>query len=213
MGCTLSPFADFIGNRKQYVSQAGPHLVGAKATETVAGDESLGIRDVGVVTTSGLVEIADPRGLQASEQELTIVGTGATSGQVARSHVETRFDRVAESSAPVHVAAKPGRTETTLKVARQHVASIEQQIANTAAALNGDPNIEIDRHRTVRTAKAQLDRTRLDLSYATVTAPDDGTVARVDDLQVGNFVDPGTPYSRCCRAGASGSRRISAKRA
>jgi membrane fusion protein, multidrug efflux system len=83
------------------------------------------------------------------------------------------------------------QTETTLKVARQHVASIEQQIANTVAVLNGDPDIEIDRHPTVRAAKAQLDRARLDLSYATVTAPDDGTVARVDDLQVGNFVNAG----------------------
>ncbi len=83
------------------------------------------------------------------------------------------------------------RTETNLKVSRQHVASIEQQIANTVVALNGDPNIEIDRHPTVRAAKAQLDRARLDLSYATVTAPDDGIVTRVDDLQVGNFVNAG----------------------
>jgi membrane fusion protein, multidrug efflux system len=83
------------------------------------------------------------------------------------------------------------QTETTLNVARQHVASIEQQIANTVAALNGDANIEVDRHPTVRAAQAQLDRAKLDLSYATVTAPDDGTVARVDDLQVGNFVSAG----------------------
>ena len=34
------------------------------------------------------------------------------------------------------------RAETDFKVARQHVVSIEQQIANTVAALNGDPNIE-----------------------------------------------------------------------
>jgi membrane fusion protein (multidrug efflux system) len=83
------------------------------------------------------------------------------------------------------------KAETDLKVARQHIASIEQQIANTVAALNGDPNIEIDRHPTVRAAKAQLDRARLDLSYAAVKAPDDGIVTRVDDLQVGNFVNPG----------------------
>jgi membrane fusion protein (multidrug efflux system) len=82
--------------------------------------------------------------------------------------------------------------ETNLKVARRHIESIEQQISNTIAALNGDPNIEVDRHPTVRAARAQFDRARLDLSYATVIAPDDGTVARVDDLQVGNFVNPGT---------------------
>jgi membrane fusion protein (multidrug efflux system) len=81
--------------------------------------------------------------------------------------------------------------ETNLKVARQHVASVEQQIANTVVSLNGDPDIEIDRHPTVRAAKAQLDRARLDLSYATVTAPEDGIVTRVDDLQLGAFVNPG----------------------
>jgi membrane fusion protein, multidrug efflux system len=83
------------------------------------------------------------------------------------------------------------QAETNLKVARQKIASIEQQIANTLVALDGDPDVEIDRHPTVRAAKAQLDRARLDLSYATVTAPDDGTVARVDDLQIGDFVTPG----------------------
>lgn len=83
------------------------------------------------------------------------------------------------------------RAETDLKVARQHITSIEQQIANTVVALNGDPDIEIDHHPTVRAARAQLDRARLDLSYATVVAPDDGIVTRVDDLQVGDFVNPG----------------------
>ncbi|MCG2625736.1 HlyD family secretion protein [Bradyrhizobium sp. WYCCWR 13023] len=85
------------------------------------------------------------------------------------------------------------RAETDLKVARQRTASIEQQIANTVVALNGDPDTDIDRHPTVRAAKAQLDRARLDLSYATVRAPDDGVVTKVDDLQVGGFVSAGAP--------------------
>ncbi|TSD83141.1 HlyD family secretion protein [Mycobacterium sp. KBS0706] len=83
------------------------------------------------------------------------------------------------------------RAETDLKVARQHIASIEQQAASTVAALNGDPEIAPDRHPSVRAAQAQLDRARLDLSYTAVTAPDDGIVARVEDLQVGDFVNPG----------------------
>jgi len=83
------------------------------------------------------------------------------------------------------------KADTDLKVARQHVVSIEHQIANVVAALNGDPNIDVDRHPTVRAAKAELDRAQLDLSYATVVAPDDGIVTRVDDLQAGDFVNPG----------------------
>jgi membrane fusion protein, multidrug efflux system len=83
------------------------------------------------------------------------------------------------------------RAETDLKVSRQRIASAEQQIANTVAALNGDPNIGIDRHPAVREAQAELDRARLNLSYAVVSAPDDGIVTKVDDLQVGDFVNTG----------------------
>ena len=83
------------------------------------------------------------------------------------------------------------RAETDLKVARQSIAAIEQQIANTVAALNGDPNIEVGCHPTVRAAKASLDRAKLDYSYTTVCAPDEGIVANVDDLQVGDFVNQG----------------------
>lgn len=83
------------------------------------------------------------------------------------------------------------RAETDLKVARQNIASIEQQIANTVVALNGDPNIQADRHPTVRVAKARLDRAKLDLSYTEVLAPDEGVVTKVDDLQVGDYVNPG----------------------
>jgi membrane fusion protein (multidrug efflux system) len=85
------------------------------------------------------------------------------------------------------------RAETNLKVSRQRISSIEQQIASTIVALDGDPDIDVNRHPTVRAAKAQLDRARLDLSYATVTAPDDGIVTRVDDLQIGGFVNAGAP--------------------
>lgn len=85
------------------------------------------------------------------------------------------------------------RADTDLKVARQHVASIEQQIASTVVALNGNPDIEVDSHPAIREAKAQLDEARLYLSYATVYAPGDGIVAKVDDLQVGNHVSSGAP--------------------
>jgi membrane fusion protein, multidrug efflux system len=85
------------------------------------------------------------------------------------------------------------RAETDLKVSRQRIASVEQQIANTVVALNGDANVDVDSHPSVREARAQLDEAKLWLSYATVYAPEDGVVAKVDDLQVGNFVNNGAP--------------------
>lgn len=84
------------------------------------------------------------------------------------------------------------QAETNFKVARQHIASAQQAVSNSVAGLNGDPDIEISRHPAVREAQALLDRARLDLSYADVVAPDDGIVTKVDDLQVGDFVNGGT---------------------
>jgi membrane fusion protein (multidrug efflux system) len=83
------------------------------------------------------------------------------------------------------------QAETDLMVARQRIVSAQQDVSNSIAGLNGDPNIEVDKHPTVREARAQLDRARLDLSYTTVTAPDDGVVTKVDDLQAGDFVSSG----------------------
>ena len=116
------------------------------------------------------------------------------SAKESASFDEREFDRkrmlVASDFTPRAVYE---RAETDLKVARHRTASIEQQIANTVVALNGDPDIDADRHPTVRAARAQLDRARLDLSYATVRAPDDGIVTKVDDLQIGGFVNAGAP--------------------
>jgi membrane fusion protein (multidrug efflux system) len=84
------------------------------------------------------------------------------------------------------------RADTDVKVSRQHIAAAQQAVSNSVAGLNGDPDIDVNKHPTVLEAKAQLDRARLDLSYADVIAPDDGIVARVDDLQVGDFVNGGT---------------------
>lgn len=83
------------------------------------------------------------------------------------------------------------KADTDLRIARQRVASDAEQIANTVAALGGDPNIVTDRHPSVRAAQAELDHARLNLSYATVVAPDDGIVTKVEDLQVGDFVNAG----------------------
>jgi len=84
------------------------------------------------------------------------------------------------------------RADTDVRLARHHIASAQQAVANSIAGLDGDPDIDVDRHPTVLEARAQLDRARLDLSYADVVAPDDGIVTRVDDLQVGDFVNGGT---------------------
>jgi len=75
-----------------------------------------------------------------------------------------------------------------LDAARQQVANVQQQIGVALANLGGDPNIAPARHPLVAQAQAALDRAQLNLSYTVITAPTDGVVAKVEQLQVGDTI-------------------------
>ena len=72
--------------------------------------------------------------------------------------------------------------------ARDRLTAAREQAAGRLAALGGDPNIG-DRAPAVMQARANLDRARLNVSYATVVAPADGVVARVDQLPQGAYLN------------------------
>ena len=76
----------------------------------------------------------------------------------------------------------------TANQARDQLAVAQQQAAQALAALGGDPNIT-DRAPAVLQARAQLQRARLNQDFATVVAPADGVVARVDQLPVGAYLN------------------------
>ena len=77
--------------------------------------------------------------------------------------------------------------------ASQAAAAAQQQIASVVANLGGDPAIDPTKHPAVEQAQAELDRALLDLSYATITAPDDGIATQVERLQVGDYVNAAAP--------------------
>jgi len=77
--------------------------------------------------------------------------------------------------------------------AAQQVAATQQEIAGVVANLSGDPSIDPTKHPAVEQAQAELDRALLDLSYTTINAPDEGIVAQVEKLQVGDYVNAATP--------------------
>ncbi len=72
--------------------------------------------------------------------------------------------------------------------ARRQIAVVRQQIASALADIGGRSDVVADRQPKVMQAKAALDRAKLDLSYATIVAPSDGVVTKVEQLQVGNRV-------------------------
>lgn len=77
--------------------------------------------------------------------------------------------------------------------AQQQYSSAQQQIAAALAALDGDPDIPLENHPQVMAAQAQLDHAQLNLSYATITAPAQGVVAKVEQLQVGSYINAAQP--------------------
>jgi membrane fusion protein, multidrug efflux system len=84
--------------------------------------------------------------------------------------------------------AQYDQTNHAYKIAREQLASNQQDLAATLASLGGDPDIPVNQHPMVQHAQAALDRAELNLSYATVRASEDGIVTKVDQLQVGDWV-------------------------
>ncbi len=80
-----------------------------------------------------------------------------------------------------------------LDVARQALIAATQQTASALAQLGGDTQAPVDSRPAVREAQAALDRARLDLSYTTVRAPLDGIVTKVEQLQVGDYINAVVP--------------------
>ena len=79
------------------------------------------------------------------------------------------------------------------KTARQNIQSSQQQNQSLAAQLSGNVNAPATDQPAVRAAQAALDQAKLDLSYTVVRAAQDGIVAKVDQLQVGDYVTAGKP--------------------
>jgi membrane fusion protein, multidrug efflux system len=76
---------------------------------------------------------------------------------------------------------------------RQQLASKQQDVAVALANIGGDPDIPLDQHPMVQHAQAALDRAELNLSYTVITAPENGIVTKVEQLQVGDYVTASTP--------------------
>jgi len=78
-------------------------------------------------------------------------------------------------------------------VAKANVAAAQQAQANALAVLAGNPNGAPADNPAVRQAQANLDRAKLNQGYTVVRAPQDGTVTKVEQLQVGDYINAAQP--------------------
>ena len=109
-------------------------------------------------------------------------------------YLEREYDRQKKLAASgVSSEAQLDKASQQLQAAQQELDARQQGADTTLANLGGNPDISIDDHPSVQAARAKLDRARLDLTYTTVTAPIDGTVTKVELLQVGDYVTKAAP--------------------
>lgn len=74
--------------------------------------------------------------------------------------------------------------------ARYQQAQVEQTLAVALAEIGGRPGLPVDRQPRVMSARAVVDRARLNRGYAVIVAPADGVVTKVEQIQVGDRVAP-----------------------
>src|ERR1700675_262276 len=114
--------------------------------------------------------------------------------QDTQAYAQQQFDRQTRLlTSGVASQAQFDQAAHALDAARQQVANVQQQIGVALANLGGDPNIAPARHPLVAQAQAALDRAQLNLSYAVISAPTDGVVAKVEQLQVGDTIAASAP--------------------
>jgi len=85
------------------------------------------------------------------------------------------------------------QTQHARDLAQSQLSSAQQQVGSVLALLGGNPELPVERHPVVQEAQAALDRANLELSYTVIRAPDEGVVARVEQLQVGDYINAATP--------------------
>lgn len=79
------------------------------------------------------------------------------------------------------------------RTAQNEVETTRQQNRSIQEKLSGSVDAPAASQPTVRRAQAAFDRASLQLGYTVVRAPQDGIIARADQLQVGDWVTPARP--------------------
>jgi len=119
-------------------------------------------------------------GVQAAQDSLTYL-----QGEAVR--------QKALVAAGTSTQSQAAQAQDAANQARQKLASAQQDAASTLAALGGDAGAPTAQNPTVMQAAAQLASAGLNQSYIDVVAPQDGVVTKVDQLQVGDYINAGAP--------------------
>lgn len=116
------------------------------------------------------------------------------SAQASLTYAQQEFTRTNILAAQgIASQAKLDKARQALATATEQFNSTSQQLNSILASLDNSPDIEVNNHPAVQQAQAQLDRAQLNLSYTVISAPTAGIVTKVEQLQIGDYVNTGMP--------------------
>jgi membrane fusion protein (multidrug efflux system) len=148
----------------------------------------IAVEDAEAKLASARMQIASNKA--AYRRELANQSGGNTTLAYQQHELE-RQQRLLQSGISSH--AQFEQVQQAVAMARSQVASSQQQVSSALAMLGGSADMAVDSHPLVMAAQAALDKAKLDESYTTVLAPYDGTVAKVEQLQVGDYINAAAP--------------------
>jgi membrane fusion protein, multidrug efflux system len=135
--------------------------------------------------------VLDVEALKATyRQKQSEVRSAADTLQFERRESE-RQQRLLSSG--ISSQAQVDRAAHARDAASQALAAAQQDLANVLANLGGDSTLDAHKHPSVERAQAALDRAKLDLSYTTIRAPDEGVVTQVNKIHAGDYVNAASP--------------------
>ncbi|MES2204270.1 MAG: HlyD family secretion protein [Pseudomonadota bacterium] len=90
-------------------------------------------------------------------------------------------------------AMQLNKAKNAFNSAKQQLIAKQQQQANILAQLNNNAEIKANQLPSVQAALTNFHQALLNLSYTEIKAPMDGIVAKVESLQLGDYVQAGAP--------------------
>ncbi len=107
---------------------------------------------------------------------------------------QREYDRQKKlAAAGISSQAQLDKALQQLQAAQQQIPAAKQDANSVLAKLGGNVEVASDDTPAVKSALAALERAKLNLSYTTITAPIDGIVTKVEQLQVGDYIAAAAP--------------------
>jgi membrane fusion protein (multidrug efflux system) len=96
-------------------------------------------------------------------------------------------------SAGTSTGAQAAQAQNQAVQARDQVAVAQKQLQAAVDALGGNPDVSVEDHPTVQAAQARVATAQLNVGYIDIVAPQDGVATKVDQLQVGDYINAAQP--------------------